>query len=453
MLFNSYIFLFAFLPAVLILSRWAILAPWRIELLVVASLVFYGYSGSLHAAMLIGEVLLVWLLLRDPDAPLPRTRIALAIVVPLLTLAFFKYRAFIADNIPNGRDWVDQNFSIWGSLILPAGISFFTFEIICLVLDLKSGRIRRMPRLQDFFFYVSFFPHLVAGPILRWSDVEKPIAALPGFRAGPADIKAAVIYVGWGLVMKVLIADPLHREIQPIIAQIGALGWSATAYVVGAYSFQIYFDFYGYSLIAIGLGRLFGFRFPNNFARPYESLNPKEFWRRWHITLGSWLRDYLYFRLGGNRAYVRNILIVFAVCGLWHGAGWNFIAWGLYHAFLIIGYAALRPVWDPLPTLAQKLLTFALVSLGWTLFLFDFDRAWAFFTTAKFGGADGVSETALALLALAAGVCFVIRVERMAETEATGSWLQRIHTVSLAIAAALAVMFVGVSYDFIYFRF
>lgn len=453
MLFNSYLFLFAFLPAVLALFHWPALTRWRVEMLVLASLVFYGYSGSLHAAMLIGEVMLVWLLLRDPAAPLMPARIALAIVAPLLALAFFKYRGFIAGNIPGGNAWVDQNFSIWRNLLLPAGISFFTFEIVCLVLDLKAGRIKKMPRLQDFFLYVAFFPHLVAGPILRWSDVEKPIAALPIFRPSLADVRAAVVYGGWGLAMKVLIADGLHREIQPIVEQIGHLGWGATAYVVGAYSFQIYFDFYGYSLIALGLGRLFGFRFPDNFARPYESLNPKDFWRRWHITLGSWLRDYLYFRLGGNKSYARNILIVFAACGLWHGAGWNFVVWGLYHALLVIGYAALRPIWDPLPVLVQRALTFALVSVGWTLFLFDFGRAWAFFATVRLDGADVVSGPALGLLALAAVVCFGIYVERMAAAEVATRWRRMIHSTTLAVACALAVLFVGVSYDFIYFRF
>lgn len=453
MLFNSYQFLFLFLPVVLILFHLPALRQWRVELLLAMSLVFYGFSGLTHLVFLLVEVILVWVMMRNPAAPWPRLRFAVAVVVPLLVLAFFKYRWFIAGNIPGATDLMNERLSVWRDLILPAGISFFTFEIVCFAIDLRNGRIAGTPRLRDYFLYVAFFPHLVAGPILRWSDVSAPIAGLTSFRPRLADVRAAVVLISAGLAMKVLLADGLHRFIEGLSAHVGSLTVGATAYVVGAYSFQIYFDFYGYSLMAIGMARLFGFSFPDNFLRPYSAANPKDFWRRWHVTLSLWLRDYLYFRLGGNQHYVRNILIVFAVCGLWHGAGWNFIAWGVYHGVLVVGYAGCRPLWDRMPYLIQVVINFVLVSVGWILFLFDFDKAWRLFSTMGQGdtGLTGIGPVALLLVAVL--VCYGVRVETLAKAQEQDKATNWLLSASLAVVVFVALMYVGFSHDFIYFRF
>ena len=193
-----------------------------------------------------------------------------------------------------------------------------------------------------------------------------------------------------GLAAKVLIADTLAHYLAPFVGLPATLATSTSLFVLFGYSFQIYFDFYGYSLIAIGLGRLFGFHLPDNFLRPYESLNPKDFWRRWHVSLSYWIRDYLYLPMGGNRRYHLNIAIVFTLVGLWHGARWNFVVWGLYHAGLVVVYALVARYWDRLPGLPQIALNFLLVSFGWVLFLFDFEGAAAFLQKpGRTGGGNG----------------------------------------------------------------
>ena len=223
-----------------------------------------------------------------------------------------------------------------------------------------------------------------------------------------------------------------------------------------AYSFQIYFDFFGYSLTAIGLGLLFGFHLPQNFARPYEAANPREFWRRWHMTLSFWIRDYLYVPLGGNGHYVRNILIVFAICGLWHGAGWTFIVWGLFHGALVVIYHQFGSAWDRLPRLVQQAGTFTLVSLGWCLFQFDFSELDAFL--ASLSGLSAVRQEdpnaeMWLMLGLSAMACFGFPVERWTEALRAGRWASAVQTAAAATMLVASLLFFDRSGTFIYFRF
>lgn len=444
MIFNDFAFLGIFLPATLMAFH---LAPrlWRRDVLLLAGLVFYGVSGLEHLAVLVLGMAWTYALSCGPTFVGSRWRLSLAIAGPLIALAWYKYARFFAAN-------VGAEFSLLQHVLLPAGISFFTFEFISYAIDRYRGRIQEPPGFRPFALYVSFFPHLVAGPILRFPEVAEPIARLAEFRLGRRDVEEAIGFIALGLAAKVLLADSLDNLAAPLAAEPGALRTSAAAYVTLAYSFQIYFDFYGYSLVAIGLGKLFGFRLPDNFRRPYESLNPRDFWRRWHMTLSFWIRDYLYLPLGGNRAYRRNILIVFALCGLWHGAGWNFIAWGLWHALLVLGYGAAAPLWDRMPALVQRAATFLLVSLGWLLFLYDFDGAWRLAQSLLgLGSGDGPQATPWmwAMLGVAALCCFAVHPERLAE----GPRRRAGYTLALAASFFGAVLFFDQSQSFIYFRF
>jgi len=445
MIFNDFAFLLLFLPATLA-AFYAAPRGWRRDVLLLAGLVFYGVSGLEHLVVLIFGMAWTYALSRDAGFVGSRWRLALAIAPPLLALAWYKYARFFAAS-------VGAEFSLLQHVLLPAGISFFTFEFISYAIDRYRGQIPQPPGFRPFALYVSFFPHLVAGPILRFPDVAEPIARLAAFRLKRRDVEEAIGFVALGLAAKVLLADSLDNLAAPLAAQPSSLSSAAAGYVTLAYSFQIYFDFYGYSLVAIGLGKLFGFRLPDNFRRPYESLNPRDFWRRWHMTLSFWIRDYLYMPLGGNRAYRRNILIVFAICGLWHGAGWNFIVWGLWHALLVLGYGAVAPLWDRTPALAQRALTFLLVSAGWLLFLYDFDGAWRLAQCLLGLGAGGGPQTTpwmWAMLAVAALACFSIHPERLVEGPR-----RRGMGYTLALAASFfgAMLFFDQSQSFIYFRF
>jgi alginate O-acetyltransferase complex protein AlgI len=376
MLFNHAAFLFLFLPLTVVVF---FSAPrrTRVWVLIFASMIFYGQSGIDHLAVMVGGVVIVYL--STARSFFGRSRIALTVAVaaPLLALAYYKYSGFVVSNVyavADGRIST-ETFSLFDDVLLPAGISFFTFQLVSFAIDRWRGDILSPPRFDSFALYISFFPQLVAGPILRWAQVADRIEGLSAYRPDAIRTIKAAEYITLGLASKVIVADGMGKLMGPLSAEPASAGVLGGLFVVFGYSFQIYFDFYGYSLVAIGMGMIFGFDFPANFLRPYLSHNPREFWRRWHTTLSYWIRDYLYIPLGGNRKYTRNILIVFAATGMWHGAGWNFIVWGLYHALLILAYTRSARFWDQLPTFLQQALTFSLVSFGWLLFLYDFKGA------------------------------------------------------------------------------
>ncbi len=457
MLFNEYRFLLLFLPLVLLLFFLAAPRTRRRELLILASLVFYGQAGIGHAVVLALGIVWVHLATRSDAVRGSRLRLLAAIAGPLAALFYFKYAGFAVDTLRLATDGaVGAPFSLFGNVLLPAGISFFTFQMVAFAIDRYRGDIAVAPPLRSFALYVSFFPQLVAGPILRFDQVAGAIRRLADFVPARRDIEAAIGFVSFGLAAKVLGADALANVMAPFVAEPARLGLDGAWFVAFGYSFRIYFDFFGYSLIAIGLGRLFGFHFPDNFRRPYEALNPRDFWRRWHVTLSYWIRDYLYLPLGGNRRYAVNIAIVFALCGLWHGAGWNFVAWGLYHAGLVAGYRAVRPVWDPLPALLQRLLTFLLVTLGWSLFLYDFEGAAALLQSLA-GLGDGTARPptygAWLLLAAVAAVCFGVHFERLALRDDRTGLRAVLYGGGLACLLFAAFVFVDRSQTFIYFRF
>jgi alginate O-acetyltransferase complex protein AlgI len=369
MLFNSHIFFILFLPITFVVFEYA-KPSMRLVILCIASSMFYAFAGIKPFLFMIISVIWVYGITALPERFSVKIRISLAVAVPLLTLFLFRYLDFTISHFEPSQE-IRQAFSFFLNVLVPAGISFYTLQLIGYAVDVISGRIPRERSIIKLFTFISFFPQLIAGPIVRYHDVSGQYDHIATLKSPNRDFLGAFKYLSIGLVYKVFLADILSVIHAKFI--LGDNTSVADALIsIFSYSFQIYYDFWGYSMIAIGLGKLFGIELPRNFLTPYVSKNPKEFWRRWHITLSQWLRDYIYLALGGNRKYLRNILIVFAGCGLWHGASWSFIVWGLYHAALVIGYRLTKRWWDVLPSGVQILLCFIFVSFGWPLFYTDF---------------------------------------------------------------------------------
>lgn len=457
MIFNDFDFLLLFLPGLLALFFMPGLSALRLPLLIAASFLFYGLSGVEHALLLAIDILWIYGITRINGYSERPWLLWIAVCGPALSLIYYKYTGFILSNFIDLETTSENRFSLFKNILLPAGISFFTFQLIAFAVDRYKQTITTPPSLGQLALYVSFFPQLVAGPIVRYEQVEKAIQQLRTFKLSGSLASTAIAYLCFGLAIKVLGADSLGNRIEGFISSPGELSSLTALFVVLAYSFQIYFDFWGYSLAAIGLGRFFGFHLPQNFFQPYLAPNPKEFWRRWHMTLSYWIRDYLYLNLGGNRSHNRNILIVFIVCGLWHGAGWSFVIWGLYHAILVLGYQGLSPLWDRFPLWLGRLLTFTLVSLGWIFFMFDFSQIPAFMASLA-GNAETISIAAPDIeawgyLLITAVIGLTVPFEFIAEQtkgSALRSWSK---TIGFAVLALTVMLFINESKTFIYFRF
>ncbi len=423
MVFSSIVFLHYYLPLVLI-GYFAlflpVLAGWRPTLwrrasnlfLLIVSLVFYFW----------GENFLIWILITsssmdylggliisgafrrgpvaclDPDGPrtrLQRFGLILSIVTNFAFLGFYKYFNFFVDSANATLTAVGLTGATWQSaphIALPLGISFYTFQSLSYTIDVYRGDVRATRNYIDYFCYVTMFPQLVAGPIVRYRDVAAElvnrIVTRSTFASG---VERFVI----GLAKKVLIANNVARLADAVFAvpvdQVGAVAaWLGLL----AYTLQIYFDFSAYSDMAIGLGRMLGFEFLENFNYPYIAQSVQDFWRRWHISLSTWFRDYLYVSLGGNRKSSArtyfNLVTVFFLCGLWHGAAWNFVVWGLFHGgFLVIERVGLERVLRRAPRPLRHLYTLLVVMVGWVLFRADTLTHAVGYLTAMVGLASG----------------------------------------------------------------
>ena len=387
MVFSSYLFLFYFLPLALLLYYAARRA--RHLVLTIVSYVFYGWANPLFVPLLLGSTLIDYVagrvIARHPEVEPPppgaglrrarpaRIALAASIVTNLALLGFFKYFNFGVDSVAALAAWT--GFEALGldtalRVTLPLGISFYTFQSMSYTIDVYRGRAAPVRSFVDFACFVSMFPQLVAGPIIRFSEVADQLAT----RTHTATKFArGVALFSLGLAKKVLLANPCGK-IADIAFAAGTLQPLDAWYGVTAYAFQIYFDFSGYSDMAIGLGLMLGFVFPKNFDSPYRAQSITEFWHRWHISLSTWLRDYLYVPLGGNRkgaarTYV-NLSIVMLLGGLWHGAAWNFVVWGALHGALL-GLERLRgraSFYGALPAPARTAVTFAIVLATWVFF-------------------------------------------------------------------------------------
>lgn len=378
MLFNSYIFIFIFLP--IILAAWWALARWpqvRLTLLVVASYIFYGWWHWEFTLLLLASTLIdYWVGIKIFQATSKRAKgfyLSISLVSNLGMLGYFKYCGFFATAMNGLLDALRLGTHVPVlEIILPVGISFYTFQTLTYSIDLYRGEVRPAKSLMHFAAYVSMFPQLVAGPIVRYSDVEAQMQELTQTPDWDR-VRDGVWFLVVGMCQKILVADTVAKFITPLLAEPEHLqfvsGWAALL----GYSVQLYFDFAGYSNMAIGLGLFLGFSFPQNFDSPYKANTIQNFWRRWHMTLSSFLRDYLYFPLGGSRGGVwmacRNLLIVMILGGLWHGAGWTFLLWGLVHGVLLVAHLIARKlIRVNVPNALAVATTFLCVLIGWLLF-------------------------------------------------------------------------------------
>lgn len=459
MLFNSFIFLLLFLPFSLgvhwLAERFR--PEWRLPLLLLLSLIFYSYWDWRFTPLLAASILLNWFLARIFAQARLGWLIALAICVNLLVLGVFKYAGFFASFIP-GLSL--QGVDVFGTgAVLPLGISFFTFHHVMYLVDLRAGRAPQVG-LVKYGLYIAFFPQVLAGPLVRWSEILHQFEGRPYARPdAAARFACGIMLLCIGLAKKVLVGDPLAEYANPVFAEAAAGGaitlvaaWQATL----AFTFQIYFDFSGYTDMALGIALMFGIVLPQNFEAPYRSLSLQDFWRRWHMTLSRFLRDYLYIPLGGNRhGLVLQIMALFATMtlgGLWHGAGMTFVAWGAAHGSAL----ALGLLW-------RKAGFPMLGILGWALTFLFVVFTWVLFRAPSFDAAMRIYEGMLGLTTFGSGFKWrAIAIAAAVALIGPTAWAA-VHKAkpSRTLAVVTAVVFILIlfkigddaNYEFIYFQF
>ncbi len=368
MLFSSLIFIYLFLP--LTLGFYYLINPeYRNRFLLVSSLLFFAWGGVSYSFLLLFSLILNFFIGKAIGTKSNRLWLTIGVSINLIFLLIFKYANFFAKNFSELFQ-PDETYQDLG-IVLPIGISFYTFQAISYLIDVYRKTTEPQKKFVNLALYISFFPQLIAGPIVRYHDIAKQLVSRSHSRA--SFIYGAERFV-LGLAKKVLIANQFALITDSIFAiQADNLG-TFTAWIgIIAYSFQIYFDFSAYSDMAIGLGRMFGFKFLENFNFPYIAKSIREFWYRWHISLSNWFRDYLYISLGGNRKGTKrtylNLFIVFLITGFWHGASWTFIVWGLIHGlFMIIEKLGFNKVLEKLWTPLRYVYTLFVVIMAWVVF-------------------------------------------------------------------------------------
>jgi alginate O-acetyltransferase complex protein AlgI len=466
MAFSTTSFLYLFLPAFLICY---VLLPWRNVVALVFSLLFFAWGEGVYLLLLLITISCNYLLGNQLERPGTRDLLlATGIALNLAVLAYFKYFGFLIADVFS-IELAEEDIPH-----LPLGLSFFIFQSISYLVDVYRHESPRARSWFDLALYIAMFPQLIAGPIVRYSTVAKD---LRDREISSFDVYRGSLLFVLGLAYKVLIANNAAEVADAVFAlpleQVATqTAWLGTV----AYTVQIFFDFGGYSLMAIGMGRIMGFHFPQNFNYPYISQSITEFWRRWHMSLSSWFRDYLYIPLGGNRCgTVRtylNLCLVFVLCGLWHGAAWTFLAWGAFHGLvLVVERCGLSKILQQLPRLVRHLYTLTLVMIGWVLFRSeDLTQALRFLKT-MFTATDAVAPefTVLVsnenfyfiLLGLALSMPLIERFRVLRHHDSgMQSRVMRPSSIALHVSLAAAVFLVcsvyvmaGTYNPFIYFRF
>jgi len=461
MVFASLVFLYLFLPLNLAFYYASKNEVWRNLVLVVFSLFFYAWGEPIWISLLLASTLFDYsvarVIARVRGTGWARVALVASLGVNLGLLGTFKYAGFVVDTV-NGL--AGTQLSAPG-FALPIGISFYTFQSISYVIDVYRGEVVAQRSYLKFLMFVSLFHQLVAGPIVRYSHIASEIDHRTETLS---DFSAGITRLCIGLFKKVVIANVAGELVKRYLdADVGRLTVGEGWFGLACYTLQIYFDFSGYSDMAIGLGWMFGFHYHENFAHPYVARSVTEFWRRWHISLSTFFRDYVYIPLGGKERWpYRNLFIVWGLTGLWHGASWNFVLWGLYYGlFIALERLALRRVLERLPRLLQHAWLLLVVMLGWALFYFtDLHRLGAFLrlvfglSGAALVGPDlaGVLREHVFWLGMAVALCTPVAHALRKRFEARPNALAL--AANLVIVLVATALLVGKSYNpFIYFRF
>ncbi len=466
MVFTSHIFIFYFLPAVLLI--YYILPRHRNIFLLFASYVFYGWWKPWFVFLMLFSTVANYAcglkITNAGDNERLRYRwMVISVIVSLGTLGFFKYFMFLQHNLNFLISFFETPALPVLEITLPIGISFYIFQSLSYTIDVYRRESPPVRSFFDFACFVALFPQLIAGPIVRYNTIADQLVTRTHTREKFASGIALFIL---GFAKKLLLANPAGEAADAVFnaqASSAADAW----FGVVMYAFQIYFDFSGYSDMAIGLGRMVGFEFPRNFSAPYRSANITEFWRRWHISLSTFLRDYLYIPLGGNRkgpgrTYV-NLALVMLLGGLWHGASWTFVIWGAYHGLLLAfeRWLGKKSVYDRLPLYVRRAITFVLVLFSWVLFrAADFTVASNYFKAMfGFGGAEGGSALLAGILYtqgnfLILAVCTFFAFHKLQAFD----WVEKLTIQKIVILLilfylSLAAMFVQAFNPFLYYQF
>ena len=375
MVFSSLTFLFYFLPLTLLACFARRDIKWRNGVLLGASLLFYAWGEPVWVLAMVGSTAVAFLCARKIVHTKKKRRrrrwMALSVALSAAILFIFKYSAFFVNSFMAlfGASWRMT------PLRLPIGISFYTFQVITYTVDVYRRKARAQKHFPRLMLYISCFPQLIAGPIVQYSDVADQLGKR---QTTPDDFAAGMQRFVVGLGKKVIFANVCGKALSsmPLAGGAAALSVGGAWYAAFLYTLQIYFDFSGYSDMAIGLGRILGFSYKENFLYPYSALSVRDFWRKWHVSLGSFFRDYIYIPLGGNRRGLKrtilNTMIVWMLTGLWHGASWSFVLWGLYYGVLLaLEKTILAPLLARVPAAVRRIVTFVLVMFGWLLFAAD----------------------------------------------------------------------------------
>lgn len=473
MVFSSTFFILLFIP-LFFLCYYVTPNRFRNIIALIFSIIFYAWGAPKFVFVLLASIianfyLVAWM--NNSEKRKKKILLAASVVLNVGMLLYFKYANFFIDNLKAILESFGGSAITWTKVMLPIGISFFTFQSLTYSVDVYRGVHTPLKKAYDYVLYIMLFPQMIAGPIVRFNEIADQIV---GRKAIYQDR-----ILGWnrfilGLSKKVLIANPLGAFVDGSLnVDSWGFGTGQAWLIIFAYSMQIYFDFSGYSDMAIGLGRMMGFHFPENFNNPYVSRSITEFWRRWHITLGEWMRDYLYIPLGGNKVNSQsrlyfNLIFVFLISGFWHGASWNFLIWGAFHgAFLILDRLFLAKILDASGRFISTIFTFFVVMIGWIFFrVEDFDKA-ILFIKKMFGlySIEGVLDSLpneLPLLLLLAAFFAFFTFFKVGERVQIrwfcdyGSSLQlSIVSITVGLLLVLNIAYLSASgfNPFIYFRF